>query len=173
MPFGLIDDLFAALVDERPGDVVTALEHSLQCAWLLKQERPDDEELQLAGLVHDVASCLEPRPPGCHAAVGAELVRPLLGSRVAALVAGHVAAKRWLVMHDRGYRERLSDNSRATLAQQGDALDDGARAAFEALPDWQDCVVLRRADDAAKIPGRVVPPLATWREVAERHARRS
>ena len=38
MPFSSIDDLFAALVDERPGDVVTALEHSLQCAWLLKQQ---------------------------------------------------------------------------------------------------------------------------------------
>jgi predicted HD phosphohydrolase len=173
VPFGSIDDLLAALVDERPGDVVTGLAHSLQCAWLLRQERPDDVELQLAGLVHDVASCIEPRPPGCHAAVGAELVRPLLGSRVAALVAGHVAAKRWLVAHDRGYREQLSDNSRATLARQGDALDDAARAAFEASADWHDCVVLRRADDAAKVPGRVVPSLATWRDIAARHARRS
>jgi predicted HD phosphohydrolase len=169
-PFASIDELFAALADERPGDVVTALAHALQCAWLLQQLRPNDEELQLAGLVHDVASSIEPRPPGCHAAAGAELVRPLLGSRIAALVAGHVAAKRWLVSTDPGYRDRLSDNSRETLVGQGDELSDSERAAFESSPHAEACVLLRRADDNAKRPGRIVPPLQAWRALAERHA---
>jgi predicted HD phosphohydrolase len=168
-PLATLDELCAALVDERPGDVVTALAHALQCAWLLKQERPDDEELQLAGLVHDVASSLEPRPPGCHAAAGAELVRPLLGARIAALVAGHVVAKRWLVTCDASYRVRLSENSRATLAQQGEELTATERAAFEANPYAADCILLRRADDDAKRVGRVVPRLDSWKPIAERH----
>jgi predicted HD phosphohydrolase len=170
-PFATLEELFAALSDERPGDVVTALAHALQCAWILRQERPDDEELQLAGLVHDVASSLEPQPPGCHAANGAELIRPLFGERIAALVSGHVTAKRWLVTCDPAYRSCLSDNSRETLAHQGEALTSAERAAFEASPHAADWVRLRRADDQAKQPGRAVPSLDFWRELAEKHAR--
>src|SRR5262249_28439113 len=171
-PFVSTDELFAAVIDERPGDVVTALAHALQCAWLLEQARPRDRELHLAGLVHDVASSLEPPPPGCHAAAGAALVRPLLGDRVAALVAGHVAAKRWLVTRDPAYRGHLSENSRATLARQGEAFTSAQRAAFESSPDFADCILLRRADDDAKVPGRAVPSLDSWRAIAEAHRRR-
>jgi predicted HD phosphohydrolase len=171
-PFITVDELFEALADERPGDVVTALGHALQCAWLLKLERPDDEELQLAGLVHDVASSIEPRPPGCHAAVGAELVRPLLGERISALVAGHVAAKRWLVTCDPSYRNRLSSGSRLTLAQQGQEFSAAERAAFEKTDYAADCILLRRADDDAKQPERLVPELDYWRSLAERIANR-
>jgi predicted HD phosphohydrolase len=169
-PFATIDALFAVLADERPGDVVTALAHALQCAWLLQRERPEDEELQLAGLVHDVASSLEPRPPGCHGAAGAALVRPLFGERVAALVANHVPAKRWLVTCDTTYRSRLSENSRATLALQGEQMSAEERQAFEASPHAADAIVLRRADDDAKQPGRIVPGLASWESVAKRLA---
>lgn len=167
-PFATLDELFAVLRDERVEDVVTALDHHLQCAALLRQARPDDEELQIAGLVHDVASSLEPRPAGCHAAVGGFLVRQLFGARVAALVAGHVAAKRWLVTTDPGYRARLSGDSAHTLAHQGEELDEREQAAFLASPHHDDIVLLRRADDDAKIPGAPVPPLEEWRAVAER-----
>jgi predicted HD phosphohydrolase len=169
VPFASLDALFAALVDERPGDVVTAMAHGLQCAWLLRQWRPDDVELQLAGLVHDVSSSLEPRPPGCHGERSAELVEPLLGPRVAALVRGHVPAKRWLVTCDADYRDHLSENSRATLAHQGESFNDAERAEFEATPHWEDAVLLRRADDDAKVPGLKVPSLDFWRSIAERH----
>ena len=171
-PFATLDELFAVLADERPGDVVTARAHALQCAWLLKQQRPFDVELQLAGLVHDVASSLEPRPPGCHAAAGAALVRPLLGPRIAALVAQHVAAKRWLVTHDPSYRARLSENSRRTLAREGEELSASEREVFEASPEAADSVLLRRADDDAKRPGCIVPPLEFWRAVAEEYTSR-
>jgi predicted HD phosphohydrolase len=169
-PFATVDALFAALEDQRPGDVVTALAHALQCAFILSQQRPLDEELQLAGLVHDVASSLEPRPPGCHGAAGALLVRPLLGERVAALVAHHIPAKRWLVSCDASYRDRLSDNSRATLAVQGEQMTAAERDAFEASPYAADSLILRRADDDAKQPGLIVPGLASWRALAEKYS---
>src|SRR5688500_6712835 len=57
-PIESVGELLALLADERPGHGVTALAHSTQCTWLLAQERPDDFELQVAGLVHDVASSL-------------------------------------------------------------------------------------------------------------------
>ena len=171
-PFRTVDALLAALADERPGDVVTALAHALQCAWLLQHQRPSDGEVQLAGLVHDVASSLEPRPRGCHAAAGAELVRPLLGARVAAMVANHVAAKRWLVTCDASYRDRLSANSRATLALQGEILTPAEREAFEASPCAGASILLRRADDDAKQPGRIVPGLESWRALVEKQVAR-
>jgi predicted HD phosphohydrolase len=169
-PFATLAELFAVLRDERVGDVVTALEHHLQCAALLRLARPGDEELQIAGLVHDVASSLDPAPGGCHAAVGGLLVRRLFGARVGALVAGHVAAKRWLVTTDPGYRARLSENSVHTLSLQGEELDEREQAAFLGSPERDDIVLLRRADDAAKLPGAAVPPLDAWRVIAERVA---
>ena len=50
-----------------------------------------------------------------------------------------------------------------TLAIQGGDLDHDERVAFEAMPDFDVCVTLRRADDAAKVPGRVVRDLDAWR----------
>jgi predicted HD phosphohydrolase len=162
-PFSSVDQVCTVLVDERDGDVITALAHALQCGWLLTSERPDDVELQVAGLVHDIASSLEPSPRGDHAQIGASLVRELFGDRVADLVGGHVMAKRYLVTTDSTYRGSLSDESTRTLALQGDVLTDDERAAFEASPLAADWLQLRRADDRAKIPGLAVPTLDAWR----------
>ena len=163
LPFSSVDEVCSVLVDERGGDVITALAHALQCGGQLTNERPDDIELQVAGLVHDIASSLEPRPRGDHAQIGASLVRPLLGDRVADLVGGHVMAKRFLVTTDAGYRASLSAESTLTLALQGDVLSDAERTAFESSPLADDWVRLRRADEDAKVPGLVVPDLETWR----------
>ena len=40
--------------------------------------------------------------------------------------------------------------------------------AFVASPDHDDLVALRRADDAAKERGRIVPGLDTWRTTVDR-----
>jgi predicted HD phosphohydrolase len=170
-PFASLDELLIALDDERAGDdVVTGLEHHIQCAALLAAEVPSDLELQVAGLVHDVASSLDPRPAGDHAAVGAELVRGLLGDRVADLVGGHVIAKRYLVTVDPTYRDGLSENSTMTLALQGDAMTDVERTAFEHATLRDDWVRLRLADDRAKVVGAAAPGLDHWRPALERLA---
>ena len=167
VPFRTVDELFAVLAADviDDGEHISHLDHHLQCAAVLRADAPADIELQVAGLVHDVASVLTPRPAGDHALVGAELVRPLLGDRVADLVSGHVEAKRYLVTTEPSYREILSENSTATLARQGDVLDPDDLAAFEASPHAADWVRLRRADDQAKVYGRPVPDLESWRPV--------
>jgi predicted HD phosphohydrolase len=159
---GLLDALGGgANLDD--GEGLDLLAHSLQCAENLAVASPDDVELQVAGLVHDLGTILEPGRPATHARTGGDAVRDLLGSRVAALVARHDVAKRYLVTTDPGYRNELSDQSVATLAIQGGVLEDDERVAFEAAPDFDACVTLRRADDAAKVPGRVVRGLDQWR----------
>jgi predicted HD phosphohydrolase len=145
------------------GEGLDLLAHSLQCAANLAAASPDDVELQVAGLVHDLGTILEPGRPATHARTGGDAVRDLLGDRVAELVARHDLAKRYLVTTDPGYLAELSDQSVVTLGVQGGVLADDGRAAFEAATDFDACVTLRRADDAAKVPGRVVRGLDQWR----------
>jgi predicted HD phosphohydrolase len=172
VPFRTVDELLAALDDHLGSDdVVSALDHALQCAALLALDAPDDVELQVAGLVHDVASSMRPRASGDHAAAGAAQVRELLGDRVADLVGGHVAAKRYLVTVEPAYRTVLSDNSTATLATQGASMGADELAAFEHSPLRDDWVRLRRADDRAKVVGAIVPDLDHWQPAVERLAR--
>ena len=166
----LFDLLHSATDDDD--ESVSVLEHSLQCARLLRRQAIDDEELQVAGLVHDLGTVVEPDRPTTHATTGAAAVRPLLGAHVAALVAAHDVAKRYLVTVDTGYAARLSARSIETLELQGGPLIGAARLQFEADPWFAQCLALRRADDAAKIPGFAAGTTDDWRPIVERVARR-
>jgi predicted HD phosphohydrolase len=155
------------------GEAVSLLAHSLQCAAILERVAPTDFELQVAGLVHDLGTILVPGAADTHAATGATAVEALLGSRVAALVARHDAAKRYLVTTDPQYRHRLSDRSRLTLRLQGGLLDPIQRSELERDPHLEAALTLRRADDAAKVLGVPVPGLAYWHPLLRVVARRS
>jgi predicted HD phosphohydrolase len=168
-----LDDLFGVLdgaAAHDDGEALDLLAHSLQCAQLLAKTAPDDLELQVAGLVHDLGTMLEPARPDTHARTGANAVERLLGARVAALVGGHDHAKRYLVSTDPTYRGRLSEMSVVTLTLQGGEMGEPERIAFEAAEHFDSLVRLRRADDAAKVAGRTVPGLETWRARVQRVA---
>jgi predicted HD phosphohydrolase len=160
------DDFYDSLGED--GDPIPILPHSLQCAARLADVAPDDDELIVAGLVHDIGHRLRPGHPIEHGTVAADAVRGLLGERVAALVELHVPAKRYLVTVDDGYLASLSNGSTASLVYQGGALHPAEVAALEARPELDDALTLRRADEAAKAPDAVVPGLAHWRPMLER-----
>ena len=165
-----INELFvvlAAAATARDGESINLLAHALQCAQLLATQVPDDLELQIAGLVHDIGTTIAPEEPATHATTGARAVGELLGDRVADLVGRHDEAKRYLVTVDAAYRGRLSARSLETLVDQGGLLDDAGCTSFEAAPYFEACVALRRADDDAKVPGRSTAALATWRPAVE------
>lgn len=164
--------LLATGAGAEDGETVDLLEHALQCAALLAEVAPDDRELQVAGLVHDVGTLLAPGQPETHAATGAAAIAPLLGARVAELVARHDDAKRYLVTVEPRYRELLSERSIQTLREQGGLLDPRERAAFEAHPRFSELLSLRRADDAAKVAGHDVPGVDAWRSVVDMVAAR-
>jgi predicted HD phosphohydrolase len=135
-------------------------EHGLQCAAILKKHFPHDGELQLAGLFHDIGHTLADE---CgHGNEGALLVRPVLGHRVADLIALHVPAKRFLVTRFPGYEELLSADSTETLRQQGSTMSDAEMEEFENHPLAVDAMYLRLADDRAKVPGLLVDPISKW-----------
>jgi predicted HD phosphohydrolase len=155
---------------DRSGDPVDILDHDLQCAELLRQAYPADEELQVAGLLHDIGHMLVPGDDAGHGRHGAQAVRPLLGDRVARLVELHVVAKRYLAATDAVHAEGLSPSSRRTLVAQGGPMNAAEVAAFQADPDFSAAIALRRADDAGKVVGLEVAPLESWRAVIERVA---
>jgi predicted HD phosphohydrolase len=161
-----VDELLAILatgngVFDEPD--VDGLAHALQCGAILRAEHPEDAELCIAGLVHDIADIAHPNDHGDHAAKGAAIVAPLLGERVAHLVGAHVKAKRYLVTTDASYVSQLSPRSVETLHQQGDALPESEIAAMRADPDLDTILALRQADERAKDPHARVPGLASWR----------
>jgi predicted HD phosphohydrolase len=161
----VIDLLQRAGSMEEPNEDIrglTILHHGLQCAAWLRRTEPDDSELQLAGLLHDVGHILAPGHEDAHGAVGAAYVRPVLGDRVAGLIEAHVPAKRYLVTVDESYQSQLSDGSVRTLVLQGDAMSDDEVEAFRATPYAEAAVQLRRADEAAKDPTADVDDLTAW-----------
>lgn len=171
VPAASVDELLDLLADcdgrfdslGPDGDPIDILAHSLQCAAVLRDVAPDDVELQVAGLVHDLGHAVTPGEAAAHGITGAAYVRPLLGARVARLTALHVPAKRYLVAVDTGYAAHLSGGSTRSLAVQGGAVTEAERAELECDPHLPDALRLRRADEAAKVIGKVVPGLDTWR----------
>jgi predicted HD phosphohydrolase len=145
-----------------PGIPVSQLDHGLQTAALLAHLHPGDDELAVAGLVHDIGHLLPGGTDETHAADAATAVRWALGERVAATVGLHVAAKRFLVATDDDYGRVLSADSVVSLARQGGAMTPGEAAAFPARPCAAEAVALRRADDSGKVEGLVVGDLAGW-----------
>jgi predicted HD phosphohydrolase len=153
---------------DRSGDPVDLHDHALQTAHLLRRSHPADKELQLAGLVHDLGHLLRPGDDAGHADTAAQVVRPLLGGRVARLVRLHVPAKRYLaaVEPDR----TLSPQSALTLRAQGGVMGPEEAAAFARDPLAEDAVTLRQADDAGKVVGLDAGVMEDWRPVLERVA---
>jgi predicted HD phosphohydrolase len=143
----------------------THLDHALQTAAVLRQEFPDDIELAVAGLVHDIGHLLPGVGDAEHAEVGAESVRAALGERVAGPVGLHVEAKRYLVARQEAYAEELAADSVASLALQGGPMSEEEQRDFERLPHARRALDLRRADERGKVDGLEVAGLGEWMEV--------
>jgi predicted HD phosphohydrolase len=138
---------------------------------VLRQQAPDDTELAVAGLVHDLGHLLPGVGDAEHAEVGGDAVRSALGVRVATMVRLHVEAKRYLVARQEAYAGGLAADSVASLALQGGPMSADEQAAFELLPYAEDALVLRRADESGKVDGLEVPGLGEWMEIVrDRHA---
>jgi predicted HD phosphohydrolase len=154
-----------------PNAPVSQLDHALQTAALLAWEHPGDRELAAAGLVHDLGLLLPGGSDERHAEDAAGAVRRALGERVAGIVALHVEAKRYLVATDDGYGDVLARDSVVSLGRQGGALSADEAEMFLTREWSADALVLRRADDSAKVGGLVVDGLDRWvpllRELSE------
>lgn len=162
------------------GEAVTQLEHALQTASLAELAEADDE-LVTACLLHDLGHLLlaardaapddTPTLRGIddqHQLAALPFLRDHFGPRVLGAIESHVDAKRYLCQRRTGYQERLSDDSRRSLALQGGAFSESEAAAFVLRTGAGDAIVLRVWDDRAKEPGLATPPLEHFLERAAR-----
>lgn len=172
-PFATTAEAWAALVEQRgmnDGEPVDLWEHQLQTAEGLERLGAD-EELIVAGLLHDLGDCRVAE--AAHAPWAAALVRPLLGERVAWLIGAHADAKRYLCTTDAAYWETLTPLSQQTLIAQGGRMTAAELATFDAHPYARDALLLRQCDDGGKDPTRRVVNVERFRAMLDRVAARA
>jgi phosphonate degradation associated HDIG domain protein len=170
----VIDSLFTLFREKGNGayfgEAVTETEHALQCANLA-EESGAPPELIAAALLHDVGHLLHGLPEdaaergldGRHEEEGAAWLGGHFGPAVVDPVRLHVAAKRYLCAVEADYHAGLSGASRRSLRLQGGPMSPDEVRRFEQEPWFRSAVAVRRWDDAAKVPGLVVPGLDHYR----------
>ena len=164
---------------EYHGERVSQLEHALQTAQQAVDAGGRDEEI-IAALLHDIGH-IWPDDDSVvtgvgvmeHDRIGSEVLLELgFSEGVAQIVAGHVAAKRYLVANDEEYASKLSDVSVESLRLQGGPMSAKESALFSQAPWSTEKIRVRVWDDQAKTPGTPVSPLETYRDLLLNHVRK-
>lgn len=150
-------------------EAVSQLEHALQCADLAEKAGETAETIA-AALLHDLGHMLAAEREGMqeidtskddlHQFMAMPFLRGLFGEAVLAPIRMHVDAKRYLCLVDPGYWAELSPASQHSLQQQGGIFNESQADAFMQQPFAVEAVRLRRYDDLAKTPLKVVPSLS-------------
>lgn len=151
------------------GEAITQTEHALQAAWFAEKSGADDY-LIIACLLHDLGHMLFEQndddlaqgKDDRHESRVLPYLSGILPSDVTGAIRLHVDAKRYLCHQDKTYHATLSEASKLSLALQGGPMDAENAALFVAQPQALRAIELRRYDDAAKIVGLSVPPLAYY-----------
>jgi predicted HD phosphohydrolase len=148
-------------------------------------------EVILAALLHDVGHSIAMNPPAgfqpyphdsdssdslnpkrrfmdkfgafSHESIGARYLSTLgFSDNLCAMVASHVAVKRYLCAVDPSYNERLSSASRSTLKYQGGPMSREEVSQFEADPLKHKKLIVRYCDELAKQQGLQVDNLSYY-----------
>jgi predicted HD phosphohydrolase len=181
IPF--LDGIFTRRgADEYLGEPVTIGEHMLQAAHFAQRDG-HDEQVIVAALLHDIGHFTGefigmPLPSGTmfledqtdrqHENAGAAVLEQFFPDLVVDCCRYHVAAKRYLCAREPGYFDRLSEASVHSLNLQGGPMNDEEAAAFEAHPNFDAIIAVRRYDEAGKEVGMVVPPFSTYLPMLQR-----
>jgi len=159
------------------GEPVTQLEHALQTAQLAELDHAGPE-LVTAAFLHDLGHLLNrqgesPSERGIddqHQYFAIPFIRPLFPPAVVEAIRLHVDAKRALCALEPGYYAALSEDSKRSLKLQGGIFSRGEVEAFLAKPFAEDAMRVRRWDDAAKVAGKITPPIGHYLEIASSRA---
>ena len=156
-------------------EVVTQLEHALQCA-ALAQQNDAAPTLITGALLHDLGHFILDEHNADkaflatdlnHEEIGAPYMEPFFPEAVTTPIRLHVPAKRYLCTTDVSYHDGLSEASKRSLVVQGGVMSDEEREAFEQIPHFQDALTLRQWDDLAKVKGLKTAGLETYRDIVQ------
>ena len=165
---------------EYGGEVVTQLDHALQCATLAEESNAAPS-LVVAALLHDVGHLLHDLPDDApdrgvddrHEHQGYRFLCERFPEAVSQPVRMHVDAKRYLCTVDDNYLASLSEPSLVSFRLQGGKMSEDELTAFRAKPHWEASLELRRWDDAAKVDGLKTPDLAHFLSLVDHVAKNS
>lgn len=156
-------------------EVVTQLEHALQCAALAKQNNAS-VTLIAGALLHDIGHFILDEHNAevafldidlNHEEIGADYMQPFFPDAVTTPIRLHVPAKRYLCTVDDTYHGGLSEASKKSLIVQGGVMSDSEKDSFEQIPHYEDALTLRRWDDLAKEKGIETAGLESYREIVQ------
>lgn len=156
-------------------EVVTQLEHALQCA-ALAQQNDASPTLITGALLHDIGHIILDEHSAreafldtdlSHEEVGAQYMKPFFPEAVTTPIRLHVPAKRYLCTTDASYHDGLSEASKRSFIVQGGVMSDEERESFERIPHFRDALTLRRWDDLAKVRGLETAELETYRDIVQ------
>jgi phosphonate degradation associated HDIG domain protein len=163
--------MIAAIIDGKGHhdyglSAVNQRAHALQAAWLAEKDG-HGPALITACLLHDIGHMVhdlgeDPAAAGIddqHEALGAAWLTRWFGPDVTEPIRLHVAAKRYLCATESDYFSKLSSDSVRSLALQGGPMSAAEVAAWRTNPHAEAAIILRRADEGAKVRGLETPPL--------------
>lgn len=172
----VIDEIFARFREAGDatylGEPVTVSAHMLQAAACATADGAPPE-LVAAALLHDYGHLIHELPEDSaehgvdtqHEEVGFAFLERWFPPDVTEPIRLHVAAKRYLVAVDPGYRGTLSPASLLSLELQGGPMSEADVETFESGPHAVAACRLRRYDDAGKDPSAVTPSLESYRSL--------
>lgn len=148
-------------------EVVSQLEHALQCATFAETAGKSDE-LITAYLLHDLGHLVhnlgeQAADEGIddrHEYRAIPFLLQLFGLGVTEPIRLHVDAKRYLCFADKSYWSTLSAASKQSLKLQGGIFSTQEAATFIVQPYAREAVQLRIWDDQAKVVDLETPDLA-------------
>lgn len=180
---GSVDHIFQLFQKHGSGDYigedVSQLEHALQAADLA-QRSGLGADATIAALLHDVGHLLGMEDPNSarmedcgvvdHEKLGGQWLAELgFSQQVCKLVARHVDGKRYLCAVKKDYHDTLSPASKTTLRHQGGPMTAEEANDFEKDELHKTIVAMRHWDEAAKIKGKEVPSLESYRDLLEKN----
>jgi putative nucleotidyltransferase with HDIG domain len=146
---------------------------------MLALEAMSDLSVVIGALLHDIGHLLKHEQATeamadygvkDHEGIGAAyLYSKGFSKRVCAIVQEHVAAKRYLVTTDAGYKSKLSPASLQTLTWQGGPMTAEEAATFERHPYFLDILNVRRWDEEAKNRDAMLLPVTYFRKLIVDH----
>lgn len=155
--------------DSYFGEPLTQLEHAIQTAQAAVRNKARDE-LITAALLHDIGHFLHMYDENCadddidsqHHLIGEQFLSRYFKADVAELVKHHVNAKRYLAITDQDYQSKLSAASVQSLKLQGGPMNQNEIKEFSSHSLFNEIILLRHWDDAAKIPNRTLPTIENF-----------
>jgi len=159
--------------EDYDGEPISQTSHMIQCSMLAMGE--GEVELTIGAFLHDIGHLLkhEQKTEAMgtfgvvnHEGIGASyLYKRGFSDRICAIVANHVAAKRYLVATDEMYASKLSLASRETLKWQGGPMTDKEAKAFKNHSYFEDIIKVRLWDEKAKVKNMHLLPISFFHKL--------